>query len=54
MELPGGMALTGVASGIDPVGRLIVDTAAGPAAVSAGDVIHVRTPAEAGAARPRR
>ena len=44
MELPGGTALTGVASGIDPVGRLIVDTAAGPAAVSAGDVIHVRTP----------
>ena len=44
VELPGGMALTGVASGIDPVGRLIVDTAAGPAAVSAGDVIHVRTP----------
>jgi BirA family transcriptional regulator, biotin operon repressor / biotin---[acetyl-CoA-carboxylase] ligase len=44
VELPGGTALTGVASGIDPVGRLIVDTAAGPAAVSAGDVIHVRTP----------
>jgi BirA family transcriptional regulator, biotin operon repressor / biotin---[acetyl-CoA-carboxylase] ligase len=44
VELPGGMTLTGVASGIDPVGRLIVDTAAGPAAVSAGDVIHVRTP----------
>ncbi|MGH3393867.1 MAG: biotin--[acetyl-CoA-carboxylase] ligase [Streptosporangiaceae bacterium] len=44
VELPGGTALAGVASGIDPVGRLIVDTAAGPAAVSAGDVIHVRTP----------
>ncbi len=44
VELPGGTALTGVASGIDPVGRLILDTAAGPAAVSAGDVIHVRTP----------
>lgn len=44
VELPGGTALTGMATGIDPVGRLIVDTAAGPAAVSAGDVIHVRTP----------
>lgn len=44
VELPGGTALTGTATGIDPVGRLIVDTAAGPAAVSAGDVIHVRTP----------
>ena len=44
VELPGGTVLTGTASGIDPVGRLIVDTAAGPAAVSAGDVIHVRTP----------
>ena len=42
VELPGGTALTGTASGIDPVGRLIVDTASGPAAVSAGDVIHVR------------
>jgi BirA family transcriptional regulator, biotin operon repressor / biotin---[acetyl-CoA-carboxylase] ligase len=44
VELPGGTVLTGTASGIDPVGRLILDTAAGPAAVSAGDVIHVRTP----------
>jgi len=44
VELPGGTALTGMATGIDPVGRLIMDTAAGPAAVSAGDVIHVRTP----------
>jgi len=44
VELPGGMVLKGTASGIDPVGRLILDTAAGPAAVSAGDVIHVRTP----------
>jgi BirA family biotin operon repressor/biotin-[acetyl-CoA-carboxylase] ligase len=43
VDLPGGTALTGTASGIDPVGRLIVDTASGPAAVSAGDVIHVRT-----------
>ncbi len=43
VDLPGGTALTGTASGIDPVGRLIVDTASGPAAVSAGDVVHVRT-----------
>lgn len=43
VDLPGGTALTGMASGIDPVGRLIVDTASGPAAVSAGDVVHVRT-----------
>jgi BirA family biotin operon repressor/biotin-[acetyl-CoA-carboxylase] ligase len=44
VELPGGTTLTGMATGVDPVGRLIVDTAAGPAAVSAGDVIHVRAP----------
>jgi BirA family biotin operon repressor/biotin-[acetyl-CoA-carboxylase] ligase len=44
VELPGGKVLTGTASGIDQVGRLIVDAASGPAAVSAGDVIHLRTP----------
>ncbi|HEX3492850.1 MAG TPA: biotin--[acetyl-CoA-carboxylase] ligase, partial [Streptosporangiaceae bacterium] len=33
VDLPGGTALTGMAAGIDPVGRLIVDTASGPAAV---------------------
>jgi BirA family biotin operon repressor/biotin-[acetyl-CoA-carboxylase] ligase len=42
VQLPGGSELAGVASGIDPVGRLIVETAAGPVPVSAGDVIHVR------------
>ena len=44
VELPGGKVLTGTASGIDSVGRLIVAAPGGPAAVSAGDVIHLRTP----------
>jgi BirA family transcriptional regulator, biotin operon repressor / biotin---[acetyl-CoA-carboxylase] ligase len=42
VQLPGGSVLAGVASGIDQVGRLIVDTPAGVTAVSAGDVVHVR------------
>jgi BirA family transcriptional regulator, biotin operon repressor / biotin---[acetyl-CoA-carboxylase] ligase len=42
VQLPGGSELAGAASGIDPVGRLVVETAAGPVPVSAGDVIHVR------------
>lgn len=42
VQLPGGSELAGTASGIDPVGRLIVETAAGAVPVSAGDVIHVR------------
>jgi BirA family biotin operon repressor/biotin-[acetyl-CoA-carboxylase] ligase len=42
VELPGGSALAGVATGIDLAGRLIVDTAAGVVPVSAGDVVHLR------------
>ena len=45
VQLPGGNELAGVASGIDRAGRLLVQTAAGVTAVSAGDVIHVRSPA---------
>ncbi len=34
--------LTGRASAIDDAGRLVVETATGPRAVSAGDVVHLR------------
>jgi len=40
--LPDGGELTGRASGLDDAGRLLVRTAAGERAVSAGDVKHVR------------
>ena len=39
VDLPSGEVLTGTATGIDPAGRLLVDGTA----VSAGDVVHVRT-----------
>jgi BirA family biotin operon repressor/biotin-[acetyl-CoA-carboxylase] ligase len=42
VELPGGGALTGRASGVDDSGRLLVAAADGVHAVSAGDVVHVR------------
>jgi BirA family biotin operon repressor/biotin-[acetyl-CoA-carboxylase] ligase len=42
VELPGGAQLSGTAAGIDPAGRLVVDTSGGPVPVSAGDVIHLR------------
>jgi BirA family transcriptional regulator, biotin operon repressor / biotin---[acetyl-CoA-carboxylase] ligase len=42
VELPGGVQLHGVASGIDRVGRLLVDSETGTTAVSAGDVVHLR------------
>ena len=42
VSLPGGRMVTGVASGVDQTGRLVVGSAAGPVPVSAGDVIHVR------------
>jgi BirA family biotin operon repressor/biotin-[acetyl-CoA-carboxylase] ligase len=43
-ELPAGRVITGVASDIDPDGRLLIQetTATGVTPVSAGDVIHVR------------
>jgi BirA family biotin operon repressor/biotin-[acetyl-CoA-carboxylase] ligase len=43
VELPSGEVLNGTATGIDPSGRLLVEHAAGHTAVSAGDVVHVRT-----------
>jgi BirA family transcriptional regulator, biotin operon repressor / biotin---[acetyl-CoA-carboxylase] ligase len=42
VSLPGGRTVTGVASEVDLMGRLVVQSAAGPVPVSAGDVIHVR------------
>ncbi len=41
VDLPSGEVLTGTATGIDPSGRLLVERTA--TAVSAGDVVHVRT-----------
>ena len=38
----GGEELIGLAAAIDDAGRLVVETAAGPRAVSAGDVVHLR------------
>ena len=40
---PGGGVRTGVATGVDDAGRLTVRTARGSDAVSAGDVVHVRS-----------
>lgn len=40
--LPAGAELTGTATGLDGDGRLVLTTAAGTRAVSAGDVTHVR------------
>lgn len=42
VDLPGGGALTGRATGIDPGGRLVVQAPGGESAVGAGDVVHVR------------
>jgi BirA family transcriptional regulator, biotin operon repressor / biotin---[acetyl-CoA-carboxylase] ligase len=41
-ELPGRAAVSGLATGIDGDGRLVVRTAAGDVAIGAGDVRHVR------------
>jgi len=45
VELPVGRFMTGVARDIDPDGRLLVADEAGgpPTAISAGDVVHVRS-----------
>jgi BirA family biotin operon repressor/biotin-[acetyl-CoA-carboxylase] ligase len=44
VDLPDGSALSGVATGVDSEGRLIVDVAGRDAvAVAAGDVVHVRS-----------
>ncbi len=42
VELPGGGILTGRASDVDQVGRLLVSEGGSIRAVSAGDVVHVR------------
>ena len=42
VELPGGDVLLGTATAIDESGRLIVESDAGPTAVAAGDVTHLR------------
>jgi BirA family biotin operon repressor/biotin-[acetyl-CoA-carboxylase] ligase len=43
--------LLGRATAIDDAGRLVVDTAAGPRPVSAGDVVHLRPDQDQGAVR---
>ena len=42
VDLPSGEVLVGRATEIDPGGRLVVESSAGPRPVGAGDVIHVR------------
>jgi len=42
VEMPGGKVLTGRASDVDEVGRLLVAADDGVHAISAGDVVHVR------------
>lgn len=42
VSLPGGRTLAGTACDVDDVGRLVVRSAHGLTAVSAGDVVHVR------------
>lgn len=42
VDLPSGEVLEGRAVEIDPGGRLVVQTTAGPRTVGAGDVVHVR------------
>jgi BirA family biotin operon repressor/biotin-[acetyl-CoA-carboxylase] ligase len=42
VELPGDATLVGLATGVDPGGRLVVDGPSGETAVGAGDVVHVR------------
>ncbi|MFJ6195182.1 biotin--[acetyl-CoA-carboxylase] ligase [Micromonospora sp. NPDC092111] len=40
--LPGGAELTGLATGVDADGHLVVDTATGPQHLPAGDILHLR------------
>jgi BirA family biotin operon repressor/biotin-[acetyl-CoA-carboxylase] ligase len=42
VEMPGGGTLTGQATGVDGLGRLVLSASDGEHAVSAGDVVHVR------------
>jgi len=43
VDLPGGAVVGGTASAVDDDGGLVVATGAGPVAVRAGDVVHLRT-----------
>ena len=43
-SLPGNRAIVGLARGVDEAGRLCIETDGEVAAVSAGDVVHLRTP----------
>ena len=43
VDLPDGSVLAGTASGIDPSGQLVVQSGGVAHAVSAGDVVHVRS-----------
>jgi BirA family transcriptional regulator, biotin operon repressor / biotin---[acetyl-CoA-carboxylase] ligase len=42
VELPGGQLIRGLATGIDPAGRLLVRVPDGELPVAAGDVLHLR------------
>jgi len=42
VHLPGGAMLAGTATDVDDTGRLVLATAGGRTAVSAGDVVHIR------------
>jgi BirA family transcriptional regulator, biotin operon repressor / biotin---[acetyl-CoA-carboxylase] ligase len=42
VDLPGSANVAGVATGVDPDGRLLVRAGAKQHAIAAGDVIHVR------------
>jgi BirA family transcriptional regulator, biotin operon repressor / biotin---[acetyl-CoA-carboxylase] ligase len=46
---PGGGVVQGVAGTVDEAGRLVLRTAAGERAISAGDVVHVRPAPDPGA-----
>ena len=51
VSMPDGRRLEGTAADIDLTGRLVLrDSAGATSALSAGDVVHVRTPAAAGGA----
>lgn len=52
VHLPGAEVLRGHATGVDTDGRLVLDTRSGVVAVSAGDVVHVRTDATAHRSKP--
>jgi BirA family biotin operon repressor/biotin-[acetyl-CoA-carboxylase] ligase len=52
--LPGGDEITGVATDVDELGRLRIDTGGDVATVSAGDITHLRPAAESDGRTPPR